>query len=290
MNRLERPSVEVNLTEHCNLRCYNCDHASPLLPRRFASLETFQKDATALAPVFHSRELRLVGGEPLLHPELVGFMQAARSSGVADLLVLVTNGVLLHRMSEDAWDLIDVLRVSVYPGVERALSVEACATICAERGILFEADGKDGQFQRSLLNLRNDDDALVQKVFGACRMARDLACHTVHEGRFYRCSIAPFMRARLARLGVDFDNREEDGVALHDNPHLREELARCLSSERPLAACRYCLGTSAPWTSNFQMDPAAQRAWLAEDHRPLIEEVRQNFSSEFGATQRAEAP
>src|SRR5690348_4435511 len=98
VDKLLRPSVEFNLTEHCNLSCYGCDHASPLLPTRLADLESFQRDLAALSEVFHSREIRLVGGEPLLHPRIVEFMRAARDSGVADSVVIYTNGVLLHRM------------------------------------------------------------------------------------------------------------------------------------------------------------------------------------------------
>ena len=36
--------VEYNLTEHCNLSCYQCDHASPLMPKKFASLADFERE------------------------------------------------------------------------------------------------------------------------------------------------------------------------------------------------------------------------------------------------------
>jgi hypothetical protein len=58
---LTRPSFDYNLTEHCNLSCCECDHASPLLPKKFASVEAFSRDLTALASIFHSRHLQILG-------------------------------------------------------------------------------------------------------------------------------------------------------------------------------------------------------------------------------------
>lgn len=272
--KLSRASVEYNLAEHCNLSCYGCDHASPLLPKRFASLDEFVRDLSALATVFHAGELRLVGGEPLLHPQLVDFLHEARRSGVADRLVVYTNGALLHRMPVAFWEGVDDLRLSLYESVTLPLSVEACALICRDHGIRFEADAKHGRFQRSLLNQRMEEPGLVRQVFERCEMARGLACHAIHEGRFYLCPVAPFQRARLSLLGIDFDNRETDGVRLHDNPHLREELARALAATEPLKACDFCLGTCAPWAPQRQLDEAGKASWLAEDHRPLIRAVQ----------------
>ena len=129
-NKLTRLSVEYSLTEHCNISCHACAHASPLLAKKFADLSDFTRDFEALAEVFHSRELRIVGGEPLLHPELLAFLREGRRIGIADTIVVYTNGVLLHRMPDEFWRLIDKLHVSVYPGVRRRLDEEDCARLC----------------------------------------------------------------------------------------------------------------------------------------------------------------
>ena len=76
--------VEYNLTEHCNLSCYHCDHASPLMPRKFASLEDYERDIRAIAEAVHVEEFRIVGGEPLLHPQLLDFMRMARDIGIGE--------------------------------------------------------------------------------------------------------------------------------------------------------------------------------------------------------------
>jgi len=46
-------------------------------------------------------DFRLNGDEPFLHPELLEVVAAIRGSGIADKITLVTNGVQLHKASEE---------------------------------------------------------------------------------------------------------------------------------------------------------------------------------------------
>jgi MoaA/NifB/PqqE/SkfB family radical SAM enzyme len=272
-NKLTRLSVEYNLTEHCNLTCYACDHASPLLPKKFASIEEFTRDFEALARVFHSKQLRIVGGEPLLHPQLIEFLVEARRIKIADAIVLITNGVLLHEAPGELWKRIDQLWISAYPGVKRKLDDEECARICKTHNVHLQI-WHANKFNRTLINNRVDDPDLVKAIFRECKLAGEVSCHTVHEGRFYKCSIAPFMGPRLAMRGIAFNNRNVDGVLLHDNHNLYEDVDRCLNGPTPLAACSYCLGTSGPLVDHHQLNRNGRQRWLEEDNRPDIEQLR----------------
>jgi MoaA/NifB/PqqE/SkfB family radical SAM enzyme len=271
--KLTRLSVEYNLTEHCNLTCYACDHASPLLPKKFASVDEFSRDFTALAQVFHSKQLRLLGGEPLLHPQLLEFLTEARRIRVADEIVLITNGVLLHEAPDKLWKLINELWVSAYPGVRRRLNDADCAEICETHDVRFHLMRVES-FNRTIINNRIDDSKLVKTIFRNCKLAGEISCHTVHEGRFYKCAIAPFMGPRLALRGITFDNRETDGVSLHNNPKLYEDLDRCLNGSTPLAACSYCLGSLGPMVPHRQLNRHGRSRWLEEDNQADVEALR----------------
>jgi MoaA/NifB/PqqE/SkfB family radical SAM enzyme len=281
--KLTRLSVEYNLTEHCNLSCYACDHASPLLPKKFATVEEFSRDFEALGTVFHSRQLRLLGGEPLLHPHLLEFLTEARRIGIADAIVLITNGVLLHEAPDELWGLIDELWVSAYPGVNRKLNDTQCAQICKAHDVLFRT-WRVESFNRMIINNRIDDPKLVKTIFRKCKLAGEISCHTVYEGRFYKCSIAPFMGPRLALRGISFDNRNIDGVSLHKNPKLSEDLDRCLNGPTPLAACSYCLGSLGPLVPHRQLNRDGRSQWLEEDNRPDIEMVRTSWQVKWPIT------
>jgi hypothetical protein len=90
------------------------------------------------------------------------------------------------------------------------------------------------------------------------------------------------MGARLALRGVSFDNIPVDGVALHDNPNLYEEIDRCLSGPTPLAACSYCLGTSGPSVAHHQLNRTGRSRWREEDNSGDIEAVRLSLLAKEG--------
>src|SRR5690242_16451548 len=117
MSKLAVKGIEVNLTEHCNLKCSGCDHASPHLPAKFASLAGVQADLAVLAGVLQADEIKLVGGEALMHPQVIDFMKMMREIKIAKRVVLITNGVLLHNFT-DVYKYVDRIWVSIYPGVK----------------------------------------------------------------------------------------------------------------------------------------------------------------------------
>lgn len=268
-DHLHVTSFEYNVTEHCNLRCSGCDHASPFLPERFASVADFERDLLQLGAALRADEVKLVGGEPLLHPRLIDFARIAKDSGVARIVTVVTNGVLLHRFDERLWEPIDRLWVSIYPGVTIRADLDELQRTAERRGVeLWRKRTTD--FRVTLLNHPNRDAALVREVFAKCGLAHEFSCHTLHEGRYYRCSPSPFIEPRLAARGVSFENRSRDGVPIHGNANLRAQLAAYLRSEEPLAGCACCLGTVGITRPHRQLGRASLQEELDEDHADTL--------------------
>jgi len=270
--RIEIPGFCYTLGDHCNLACRGCDHDSPFAPVRETSVEEFDRDLGSLAAVLHAHDLRMGGGEPLLHPRVEEFFEVARRRGVADRLTLVTNGLLLHKASERLWSLIDGVYLSVYPGVRLPRPLSEYADTAKRHGVYFDA-ADQSTFVHTLLNQRIDDPALVEAIYRECKMTGEWWCHTVHEGRYYKCSIAPFSTRRMARLGVVY-RPEDDSIPLHGNPDLRADLERLLARREPLAACAYCLGTSGPELPHRLLDRRGVEEWRAEDDAWAIAAAR----------------
>lgn len=268
--------VEYNLTEHCNLSCYQCDHASPLMPKKFASLGDYERDIRAFAEAAHVEEFRLVGGEPLLHPQLLDFIRIARDAGVGDNIKVYTNGQLLHTMPEEFWALTDILWVSTYPGVRRRMSDETIIETCAEHGTVLDLRPTITEFNRSVINDPVEDPDLVRRIFSQCKMANEYSCFSIYEGMFFRCSVAPFAQARLRMAGIEFPGPDVDGIRIHGNPNLAEELDARVRSKEPLKACTYCLGSSGPMIAHRQINRQGGRAWLEEDNLADIAFARRN--------------
>jgi organic radical activating enzyme len=260
--------AEYNLTEHCNLKCAGCDHSSPLLPKKFADLAQFQRDLIALSQVMHLGELRLLGGEPLLHPYLLAFLESARESRLADEITLVTNGVLLHHCDPKTFELINRLRVSLYPGIRLRIETRELEALSRRHNFRLELRRYDS-FRFTTINKRHEDAALVEQIFKRCEFVHSWSCHTIHEGYYFKCSPAPFLTTRLALRDEAVVNRDLDGVRIHENPRLREELEAYLSAEEPLEACYYCLGSSGRSFPHRQLNAEELHEALNASHTEL---------------------
>ena len=117
-------SVQIDPSNLCNFRCPFCPTGHPdllsqvgrgrgqlldfgLFERLIAEIRTFPRPLKTLA--LHK------DGEPLLHPRLPEMAALARDAGVAERIVLLTNGALLTREKSSALLRagLDVIRISV---------------------------------------------------------------------------------------------------------------------------------------------------------------------------------
>ncbi len=276
MDKIKHFSFVYNMTEHCNLTCHACDHAAPLFPEMFTDPEMFKSDLLTLHEVYHAQQMRITGGEPLLHPRLLEFFRIAREIGIADWLILVTNGVLLHKAPDELWELIDEIWLSIYPRVRLAKTVEEYAVLARNHEVVFTPVVQN-TFMVTILNNRIESAELVGEIFKACKMTGEWSCHTVHGGRYYKCSPAPFMSRRLAKIGLTAGDFSLDSIALHNNPDLYGQLKDYLAEKKPLLSCQYCLGTSGPEERHHLVNPQGIELWCQEDHHPIIEEMQQKL-------------
>jgi hypothetical protein len=242
---LARPAIEFNVAEHCNLRCAGCDHASPFLPPKLADLASFVRDMAALATVLHAGELKLLGGEPLLHPQLTAFAREARRIGIADRIVVVTNGLLLHRAESTLLDAIDELRISRYPGVKLAITDEALQQLAGKHTFRLRVNDV-AEFRATLRQEPHPDPVTATVVYSDCALAHRWSCHTVYEGHYYKCPPSALLETRMHTAGRSLGIGTADGVPLHGNPDLRQALAKYLADTQPLRACAFCTGSCGP--------------------------------------------
>jgi uncharacterized radical SAM superfamily Fe-S cluster-containing enzyme len=96
---------ETDITGHCNLNCKCCNHFSPLVKESFVSLEGFENDFKRLSELTgrHNDNIDLMGGEPLLHPEINKIMDIARKYFDGPINI-VTNGIKLTAMDKEFWE------------------------------------------------------------------------------------------------------------------------------------------------------------------------------------------
>jgi MoaA/NifB/PqqE/SkfB family radical SAM enzyme len=113
--------LETHLVDHCNLNCKGCSHFAPLVKGEiFADIEIFKRDMERLKQLFDNiYEIRLMGGEPLLHPGLFSFVDIARKAFPNARIAIFTNGILLSGMNDNFWKSCAekkiLVKISYYP-------------------------------------------------------------------------------------------------------------------------------------------------------------------------------
>ena len=98
--------VEVQIVDHCNLKCDYCNHFSNIAEPWFMSKEEFvfilEKIKKELYPHGLIR-LMILGGEPFLHPQLLEFLQIAKEFFPYNhfYIDVLTNGLIYSNFDED---------------------------------------------------------------------------------------------------------------------------------------------------------------------------------------------
>ncbi|MFZ2630632.1 MAG: radical SAM protein [Desulfosalsimonadaceae bacterium] len=233
--------LEINVVHHCNLSCRGCSHLSPRLPKYFVSPDKLLCDLTVLSKYCRPERISLIGGEPLLHPDLPEIMNIVRKSGISDKIRVVTNGILLNRMPDQFWKNVDEVVVSLYPN--HPMQVKDLAVFkkhTKKFATSIELRYQD-HFSEAFLETCNANDALVKRIYQTCTAPRAACCHTLYEGYYYKCPKSVFIPlAYNERYNGDvFDN----GVRITESNKSADALLKYLSAEEPLKSCRYCLGS-----------------------------------------------
>jgi organic radical activating enzyme len=241
-------ALEYHVVDHCNLRCDHCCSYSPILKKWFADTGTFERDLKAMSRVVAPEFFKIVGGEPLLHPELERQLVIARSLAVAPLVQLTTNGFLMRRLTSRAWACLDILTVSLYP--EPALPKELIRFIAHEAAARNVRVSWKIQDKFSLLDraeIARYEDA--KRVFERCWIRQ--RCNSIKQGRFYCCTRPQYVQ----RFAPDPAIFLEDGVEVAglDETALARRIEEHLGRSEPLHSCFLCQGGYAPLDTNRQL-------------------------------------
>jgi hypothetical protein len=269
--RVRVEAFELHLVEHCNLRCANCCNMSPLVAERTMSLGEIDRLCRRMSEVLEVDVFKIMGGEPLLHPDIASALQVIRESGISKKVRLFTNGLLLASMKPEFWSNLDELTISSYSSAPVKPHLLALARAQA-RAHDFVLNVKEVTAFSQVLSPAFRAD--VDDTFRRCWLRH--RCLVVRSGRFFMCTRAAYAEDFLTRAacepvpaGFALD-REGDGVAV-DAPDLATRLVEYMNRDRPLAACHHCLGGDGPLEPHHQLkraDVAAGRLSALRPHDP----------------------
>ncbi|MDC4311764.1 radical SAM protein [Acinetobacter baumannii] len=239
MKKLNFGWLEIPISDHCNIKCKNCSHHSPFLDKNFYDVVEFSKHAEDLTKVAHFSGVMLVGGEPLLHPHITDFIKISRKVDLANMYGLVTNGLLVHKITDELYKELDYIIVSVYPIIgDKFHDIDA----------ILKAKSKKFNFKYHLkffdyfYNIESEGLTHEEAEYTFKNCSRRKLSPMLHNGYFYKCMRPATTKEYLENRGdtnlPDFNSI--DGINTNSK-NLYHDIKRYMSSEQPLESCTYCL-------------------------------------------------
>lgn len=220
--------VELHLTDHCNLNCIGCSHFSNISEPRFKALEEYMEELTDLSRI-DIKTIRLMGGEPLLHPLWLHFCKITRMYFPKSNIVLVTNGVLLHKIPH-----YDIKKLN-------ELDITVCMSdynLDMNNPAYFGIRKTEVHSKGELYNISLDLDGIQdkQKAFDNCDLHKN-HWYFFKDGRLYPCCTMANIEIFLKHFGIEW-NYDIDDISIEVKGHTEEEIEEFLN--KPISLCRYC--------------------------------------------------
>ncbi len=234
----DKLNFEIHVADHCNLNCRYCSHFSPIAPEKLLDIVQYEKDLARLSELFEGEMnyINLLGGEPLLNPEIGKIIAMTRQYFPKGNVKLVTNGLLLKKMPEEFWEQCRSSRaevsVTIYP-LEGAYA--GLEDLFKSKGVLHSVYGtRSDNMSRQPINFNANCDR--QDSFVRCGLANH--CIQLKEGKLYTCTRAAYAPFLVEHFGLDASKLSpKDGVDIYQMQTGKDVLD---ALAKPIPFCSYC--------------------------------------------------
>ncbi|MBQ0014701.1 MAG: hypothetical protein KBS82_05185 [Oscillospiraceae bacterium] len=218
--------IETHITDHCNLKCAGCSHFSNIAEPYYKDLNEFKCEMTRLSCITDIGTIRIMGGEPLLHPQWFEFCCVARDLFPSAKIFLVTNGILLNKVSVEDMNKKNIgICVSDYGlNIDWAKVNDFKIKEIHEKGNMYNVS----------LDLEGKQDMITS--FLMC----DLHIHKwyfLKDGRLYPCCVMPNIDIFANHFDIDMPYNLDDisiDIFRNGEPEIKKFL------NEPTKMCKYC--------------------------------------------------
>lgn len=233
--RTEHETMEIHAAEHCNLNCKNCSMFCGLVETcDFPCYQEFEEGIKQLKNFFpHIKKFRIIGGEPLLNPELDKYIRLIRNVYPYTDIRLISNGILVTKMSDQLIQTIidnDVTFI-VTQYISLKHSIDEINRFLSKTGIRYIVTEAVLEFQK-IYNALGDSD--IDENFYRCHWKG--SCATMYGTKIATCYV-PFVIHYLSdkfNLAIE----ETGKIDLMEEGLTAQEIIKRMHT--PFDMCRYC--------------------------------------------------
>jgi len=239
--RLKRKNLlhfEVHLVDHCNLNCKNCSHFSPLVKEKYLDVATFQRDCQRIFELSggNVKRIRFMGGEPLLHSNLIDFLTIGRKYFPKANLEIWTNGILLPKQTREFWEICGTkniqINISQYP---IKINRNQINDLAKQHNVKFVYPDNKTEFLWTEMKLDKNGRQNIERNFKFCGMSNE--CIHLCDGKLYTCPIIAYVKHLNNSFDENFKVSEHDYVDIYKAKSMDEILDFLC---KPIPFCKYC--------------------------------------------------
>lgn len=230
--------VDYHITNHCNLNCAGCNQFGTLAKPWFVSYEQFCEEWQLVHDKdIKIKEIRILGGETLLHPDLNKLVIFLRSLFPNSSIVVYTNAILLEKRKEEIMPVFNEQKITLFISRYPNLKLDYWDLI---RGFSSVQWADESFFMNTCLHRNPDFDP--DYSFHHCNSSQVWQCRFLKDNRLYACSMLPnichlidyFPELKDTPLGQM--KIEDNGIDIRE--HTVEEIENFLYQTMP--ACAFC--------------------------------------------------
>ena len=198
------PYVEMHVVDYCNLNCKGCTHFSALYNKKFPKFENRIRDVERVNKIFSNIFIFcLLGGEPLLNPELDRYLDNIRVLLPNTELRLTTNGLLIPSLEEKI--LLSIARNNVTVVISEYQPTHEIIHRIEKRLNEYKIDYNVRKYStkdKFMVPLKEnvDLDYPNKCVAGGCT--------TIHEGYIGKCPLTFHVKQLNEYFGTKFPSNE----------------------------------------------------------------------------------
>lgn len=241
VTRGERPiwNMDYHVIDRCNLNCKYCNHLCPIVPSNTPP-KTLYEIFTDFEKISRFKDMManftILGGEPLLHPDIGIILKKVRELMPNNSISLTTNGTMFKRLEELAPIIQEnniYVTLSLYPvsNTEEIENAFKKYIPCTKMHIVRIPT--DEGFAKRLL--QEDEQKDIDRIYGCPRRR---GCCQFANGRIYICHYSAALHYLKEKFG--------DQVKIEDNGFLEitentksGDIIKFLYNDIP-DVCRHC--------------------------------------------------
>jgi hypothetical protein len=230
-------NLQLFIVGKCNLNCTGCNSFAPIADNYLLDLLSLESDLKRWSDLGGAgviSEIRIAGGEPLLHPKLKEIINITHKYLPQAKLKIITNGILLLRQKECFWECcqlndVDII-ISHYP-----ISLDIKSIRKMVRSYKLQLRYYHGtlpwfKFEYDLAGGGN-----FENNFRKCINA--ILCPELREGKISTCSHIFNIVHFNSFFHKDIEIMKTDFMDIYKAKNM-DEILEFIS--RPVPFCRYC--------------------------------------------------